>query len=203
MAHHLVDEMCGWQVRCCDPLLIRAIHEHCGDEYHTNIKHYNSAITQTYKSNKKLPFRGRLPLLVRRIQKNKTKIFHPSLYLLQQTGILTNRLACPCQRQLADLDYRKDTRVLLNGVTSAVSVSSVWLLKLWAKYILHIKWSYLVPSGQQFGIRVLEETSDVCAAECNTDKIEWQQHWKRCLQVRPITGVVTCPYCSYMPHVNK
>ena len=81
MAHHLVDEMCGWQVRCCDPLLIRAIHEHCGDEYHTNIKHYNSAITQTYKSNKKLPFRGRLPLLVRHIQKKNKNISSITIFI--------------------------------------------------------------------------------------------------------------------------
>lgn len=53
--------------------------------------------------------------------------------------------------------------------------------------------SDLIPSNEQLGLRVLEETTNVSASEGKTSNTDAQQHAHTVLQVAPVGHVVTSP----------
>ena len=66
------------------------------------------------------------------------------------------------------------------------------------KFVIRIyRETYLVPPDQQFRVRVLEESSDICPNKRKPCHIHGQEHGQGHLEVAPLSGIVPCPHSTY------
>ena len=55
---------------------------------------------------------------------------------------------------------------------------------------------YLVPSGQQFGVWVLEESADIRTTHGDAHQVEGHNHGQRDLQMAPLSCVISRPHST-------